>query len=976
MNMRPRFRTGAAACALALWVWASPAAAQGLQTSEVAGTIATSDGLGLPGATVSVTSPALQGERTTITDVNGAYVLRGLPAGIYSVAMSLTGLASQQHTVTLAVGSTTRLDGVMAVATVNEIVQVVAASPALTSPSTVTHVREGLVNVLPLGRTPQTIAELAPNVSDSTANAGQLSIGGAFGYDSTFLIDGVDVNDNIFGTPHALFIEDAIEETQVLSAGLSAEYGRFSGGVVNVVTKRGGDVRSGSYRATLTNPSWTDETPFERSRNTVRPDILSHMHEVTLGGPVVRQRLWYFGAGRFENANDARTLRETGLAYTLGTENTRVEGKLTSTFDARHTIQATVINNATTNRNRPGLNGSVDPRTLVTRSLPNRLFVANYNGVITPSVFGSVQVSQKHYGLRNNGGTSTAIVESPFRTRGTTGIPANLHYNAPYFDSNDPENRDNRQITASIATSVARPHMGTHELKAGLEHFTSTYVGGNSQTSTGFIFYSDYKVDAAGRPLFDADGRMIPRFIPGVSRLYTWLASRGAEMDIHTSSLFAQDRWRVHPRLTLDLGLRAERVKSNATGGVVGANTSTIVPRLAASFDVAPASGTVLLATYGHYAGRYSEAQFTRNTDVANPGLVISQYAGPGGEGVGFTPGFDVANYPATLGGSFPTANVSFADDLSTPITRELTVAAGRALGARGHAKATYVWRRTANVIEDFFQRSQGSTTVVRNGVNFGAFDNQVFDNTSEVGRRYQALVLQSTYELARSWHVAGHWTVQLENAGNFEGEAANQPGAASPFGDYPEVFTAERHYPFGRLDEFQRHKVRAWTTKRFDFRSAGSVDLGVLYRYNSGLTYSLTATGVPLSATQRALASGYANLPGNGAQTLYFGERGAGSFKGYALVDLAATYGLPLWGTVKPWLKLEVLNALNNQKLTSWDTTITPNTAGPLDDLGLPLTYTEGPRFGQATRNGNYASYRPGFDGGRTFIAAMGFRF
>lgn len=968
--------TPALACILALLAMTSPAAGQGLQTSEVAGTVSTADGLGLPGATVVVTSPALQGERTTVTDVNGAYVLPGLPAGLYSVRMTLEGLSPRAHTVTLAVGSRSRLDTVMSLATVTESVQVVAAAPALTSPSTVMHVRDALVNTLPLGRTPQNIAELSPNLTDNTANAGQLTIGGAFGYDSTFLIDGVDVNDNIFGTPHALIIEDAIEETHVLSSGLSAEYGRFSGGVVNVVTKRGGDLRSGSYRVTLGNPAWTDETPFEDGRGTVRPSILSHLHEMTMGGPVVRQRLWYFGAGRLENANDARTLRETGTAYTLGTENTRLEGKLTGTVNSRHTVQGTVINNATTHRNRPGLNGTIDPRALVTRTLPNRLAVANYNGVLAPTIFATAQYSQKQYGLRNNGGTSTSIVESPFRTRGTTGVPANLHYNAPYFDSTDPEDRDNRQLTASIAWSVARPRLGTHELKAGAEHFTSAYVGGNSQSSTGFIFYSDYKVDAAGRPLMDADGRLVPRFIPGVSRVYAWQASRGAQMDITTTSLFAQDRWRVRPRVTLDLGLRAERVRSQATGGIVGASTSTIVPRLAASYDMDPASGSVIMASYGHYAGRYSETQFTRNTDVANPGLVIQQYAGPAGEGVAFTPGFDLANYPVILGGTFPSANVRFADDLSTPITREATLSFGRTTGANGHVKATYVWRRTGNVIEDFFLRGQGSTTVIRDGVNFGAFDNQVFDNTSEVGRQYQALVVQSSHQFGRTWSVAGHWTVQLENAGNFEGEAANQPGAASAFGDYPEVFTEARHYPFGRLDEFQRHKLRLWTTKVFDFRAAGTLDLGVLYRYNSGLTYSLSAAGVPLSATQRSLATGYANLPGNGAQTIYFGERGAGTFRGYALVDLAATYALPLWGGLKPWFKVEVLNALNNQKLISWDTTVTPNAAGPLDELGVPLTYVEGPRFGQPTRNGNYPSYRPGFDGGRTVILALGARF
>ena len=158
-----------------------------------------------------------------------------------------------------------------------------------------------LINQLPTGRTPFNIAELAPGLTDNGPNAGQITIAGAFAYDNVFLINGVDVNDNIFGTNNNLFIEDAIEETQVLTSGISAEYGRFSGGVVNVVTKRGGDIFSGSYRHNLSNASWTDETPFETRE---RPDRYSNTLEGTFGGPIVRARAWFFSAGRYENSTE------------------------------------------------------------------------------------------------------------------------------------------------------------------------------------------------------------------------------------------------------------------------------------------------------------------------------------------------------------------------------------------------------------------------------------------------------------------------------------------------------------------------------------------------------------------------------------------------------------------------------------------------------------------------------------------------
>src|SRR5262245_6052502 len=308
---------------------ATLAAAQGLQTGIVSGTITSDDGLSLPGATVTVSSPALQGARTTITDVNGNYVLRGLPPGDYTVTVELSGMATRTERTVVALGRTTIVDAVLRVASVAEAVTVVAeATPVLNNPVVGANYRKTDVDSLPIGRTPQQIAELSPGLTDNTPNAGQLSISGGFAFDNVFLIDGVDVNDNIFATANDLYIEDAVDETQVLTSGISAEYGRFSGGVVNLVTKRGGDKFSGSYRANFTNPSWVDETPFE---TTQRRDDLQLVHEGTLGGPVVRQRLWFFMSGRQESTSTPYNFVDTGFPGLAGVEEKRIDVKVTGT---------------------------------------------------------------------------------------------------------------------------------------------------------------------------------------------------------------------------------------------------------------------------------------------------------------------------------------------------------------------------------------------------------------------------------------------------------------------------------------------------------------------------------------------------------------------------------------------------------------------------------------------------------------------
>src|SRR6185436_8435664 len=128
---------------------------------------------------------------------------------------------------------------------------------------------------------------------------------------------------------------------------------------------------------------------------------------------------------------------------------------------------------------------------------------------------------------------------------------------------------------------------GRHDFKAGFENFRTTRTGGNSQSPTNFVFYDDYVVGADNKPAVDANGRLIPNFVPGTSLRTEFLATRGAELDITTNSFYLNDKWQIGPHLTANLGLRYERVRSHATGDIVGVDsTNTIVPRLALSYDV------------------------------------------------------------------------------------------------------------------------------------------------------------------------------------------------------------------------------------------------------------------------------------------------------------------------------------------------------------------------------------------------------
>jgi Carboxypeptidase regulatory-like domain len=966
--------TGTLLCAI-------PAGAQGVQTAVLTGATTSADGAALPGVTVTASSPALLGDRTEVSDVNGVYAIKGLPAGTYSVTFDLDNFqpARRDHVI-LTVGGTIEVNANMSLAARTETITVTAEAPStLTTVATGQSLTKGEIDALPIGRRPVDIAELSPGLTTNTFVAGQLAISGAYGFDNVFMVDGVDVNDTINGTANNLYIEDAIQNTTVLTNGISAEYGRFSGGVVNMVTRSGGNMFSGSFRENLSNPSWISETPLERSNGVEHTSLLGKTHEATFGGPVAKDRLWFFGAGRWETTNTPNTFSQTGVAYTRTDRNRRGELKLTGHFRAADVISGTYINNSTEQAHASGIGAAaiLDQNVLVTRTLPNRLLAVNYSGVVRSSLFATLQYSQKRQQFRNNGGTSTALMNSPFETLGAT-APGGLFYHAPYLDATDPEQRNNQQLTGSVSHLLSSKRAGTHDLKGGAEYFVSTGIGGNSQSSTGYVFVTDYVTDAAGKPVLEASGSPTPRFTPGLSQVWNFQATRGAKIDIKTSSLYAQDRWTVNHRLTLDLGTRFELVRSHATGDITAVDTSSIVPRLAATYALDGSGRTTVQGSYGHYSGKYGQVQFSSNSNVSRPSEVDYVYSGPAGQGTAFVPGLDPANYTVVSFANFPTANVQVAKGLQSPIVREGTVALGRQLGQQGHAKATYVWRNTSNFVEDFVSLSNGVVNVPL----VGQLTNRVLDNTDAPKRSYEAAIFQTDFRMVDRIWTGVDYTLQLKDNGNFAGEAAGQPGIQSPYGDFPEILgpALDRLMPEGRLDSFQRHKMRAYGIYTQKMGRFGSVDLSPIWRVNSGRAYSLTA-GMAVPAAQLARNPGYPVNDVNPAvrETVFFGDRGAYFFKGYGVVDLAATYAIPVWKSASPWFKVEIYNMLNDQKQIAWDKTVSvtaANRAGALDANGIPLTYTQGPRFGTATNDNQFPQPYAGQNGGRAMRVAFGARF
>jgi hypothetical protein len=443
--------------------------AQGTQTGVLTGTVASPDGQTLPGVLVTVKSDALIGTRTATTDAHGAYIFKALPSGVYKVTFTRDRFATVEKTVKIDLGANIPMDATLALAQVQETVNVEAEVPTPLSTSTTgADYKQSMYDNLPTGRTLAAVAALAPGLTTNTPNTAQVQIAGNFAYDNVFLLDGADVNDNLYGSPNNVFIEDAIDEMQILTSGISAEYGRFGGGVINAVTKRGGNTYSGSLRENLSDPAWRRRTPYEVTKNITRKNTLSSFTEATLGGPIAKDRVWFFLAGRRESSSTQTTLPETGLVFTQTRKQYRGEAKLSAAITQNHNVSVT-YNSVSDKLHRLPFSFSIDPiHDAYDGNEPSGILVANYNGVLRPNLFLDVQYSQKHFEFQNEGGTSQNIADSPYLT-----VSSSTQYNAPYFDATDPEQRNNRQLAGSLSYFLSSEKLGKHDIKLGYENYRS-----------------------------------------------------------------------------------------------------------------------------------------------------------------------------------------------------------------------------------------------------------------------------------------------------------------------------------------------------------------------------------------------------------------------------------------------------------------------------------------------------------------------
>ena len=275
-------------------------------TGSIEGTVVDQAGAVLPGVTISVIQPGTGLTQTAATDGEGRFRLLLLPVGVYELTAELSGFASRkQSDIRLTVGQALTLRIEMSVKGVAETVDVVGSTPVIeTGRSQVSStVTELAVQNLPVnGRNFIDFALLTPGVTRDV-RTGDISFAGQRGTLNSLVVDGADSNNTFFGqtigrtgsgrAPYQ-FSQDAVKEFQVNSNSFSAEYGRAGGAVINVVTKSGTNALSGSVFEFYRDKALNANNAINELNN--RPKSPYHYHQfgATLGGPIRRNRDFFF----------------------------------------------------------------------------------------------------------------------------------------------------------------------------------------------------------------------------------------------------------------------------------------------------------------------------------------------------------------------------------------------------------------------------------------------------------------------------------------------------------------------------------------------------------------------------------------------------------------------------------------------------------------------------------------------------------
>ena len=544
-------------------------------TGNIEGTIADSSGAPLPGVTVEATSPRMQGTRVEASGRDGRYRILAVPPGKYRIRASLEGFETVEESVTISLDATATLDLNLRIV-VKEAVTVSSEVPLLdvTSTTSGTNYTDKVISKLPVARNYADVVRLNPGVdTDRGETQGRslaLTIYGATSVENQWIIDGINTTNVIKGFQGKAINNEFIEEVEVKTGGYQAEYGRALGGIVNVITKSGGNRFRGDafayYDSAATRATQVVTADDSLIGMRITPDRRSD-YGVDLGGYLLKDRLWFFAAydrietpGTTSRYNSSRDVPNTLLFPRDQTDNL-YSAKLTWNIRTGSTLVATVFSDPSeitgaalvgTGFNA-GLISSPSPGTWESR---RKIGGADY-GLRLGQIFGSrasvaLQVARHRdrFELFASGPGQAIRLEDFTCEGGTLDSPCDIPIEPKsvsggigFIGGVRQRNSSRRDQFRADATF----YLGNHEVKAGAD-----WQNGRTTIVAGFTGgQAVFRQNELGQTYYIHDA-----FV----RSPTDLTPIDAVFNVHVldKGFYLQDSWRIGAHWTVNVGLRLD----------------------------------------------------------------------------------------------------------------------------------------------------------------------------------------------------------------------------------------------------------------------------------------------------------------------------------------------------------------------------------------------------------------------------------
>jgi hypothetical protein len=548
-----------------------PSAAQSVSTGTITGTVVDSSGAVLANAALAVNGTTLIGGTTTIqVNRDGSYRATALPPGSYELTAMHAGLQSVRRTgIVVAAGSAIVVDFMLPIERQREAVMVVSESPLIDATSAAVPVRldQDLLFNLPVPRDVAGLINLAPGVGSDVAFGGSQR-------SNEILVDGVRTTGALTQDPLATVNHNWVQEVNVVALGAPAEHGGFTGVAANAVLRSGTNRFNGLAEHWTTRPSWLAHNTGTLSQSLQRQFTSRHLLDWResngqLGGPVIRDRLWFFTGVSHARYND----RPAGYDGPGSRDERNVQWLLKPTASLSPAVRVEgLIERGEARVDAEYLSVQFPLEATNDVYYPQTLWNTSANAVVGAATMLEVR----------HGGLVVDSREDPHPPATRTGPYPHVdaltgiwsHNTNVLFDS------DSHVFTtsATITRHSDQLRLGSHVFRGGVEH--------ERTTARNFVGYP------GGRFYADLPG--------GVTEVVLWDGQTG-RASTHRVVTYVQDEWRVAPRLTLSPGVRLEFNRGSVPARPHTFVTNTFTPRIGIAWDVTPSHRTVVRFHYGRY---------------------------------------------------------------------------------------------------------------------------------------------------------------------------------------------------------------------------------------------------------------------------------------------------------------------------------------------------------------------------------------